>query len=461
MGIDSPICYKHKLTKHYAMNQDLSKRINTSAISVYVGPPTLCNFNHVSGSSTLISGSRTGQSVPNFKSKIRNHQNATSNYEYKALTRYSQRPLVFTEDIGKQACGLDATNVVRPRRTTALCNPNFTVPSSFPTLRTELRNRAIARVYNKIDTREARINSLVPLIEMKELRGSVKSLAGLVESRLTYLISILKRIVSRPKQASAFLANNVAEQYLTFHFGISPLVTDVAHAAEAFANQLDDYQHKPYKVVAYERDQWLTSKKGSTGASAVPIGHNCSYYQRLEHELLYKLTVGVLPILESSTDFKAFATQFGVSLPSVPSAIWEIIPYSWMVDYFFNIGSLLNTNLRSDVNPYYVVESSRYTIKINTDFNEPFSGGPPRHLIGIEQPGNFSGEYVWYKRQSLGLNIPLQTLWFKSPSDWFATSRLASLVSVLAIQNAQLRANASYYDNVIKRHRRRHRRQTA
>lgn len=165
-----------------------------------------------------------------------------------------------------------------------------------------------------------------------------------------YLTSLKKRKrtfrnVRNPLKRLRAAQTVLADTWLEFSFGWKPLVHDIDDAAKTLANRLAS-SPKWQPVTAVGRDEQTAS---------VATGSNCGtnmgsiinrYLYTTTKEVHYKGQVNVVHPSQNASWHAGF-------IPSdwAPT-VWELIPYSFLVDYFANLGqiiscaSLLQTNLR-------------------------------------------------------------------------------------------------------------------
>lgn len=71
---------------------------------------------------------------------------------------------------------------------------------------------------------------------------------------------------------------------------------------------------------------------------------------------------GAFPLPSSDSDLRKRA--LGLSLDQVPIAIWEALPWSFLVDYFFNVGNLLQAANRVVATPVSACVMTAYTTNV-------------------------------------------------------------------------------------------------
>lgn len=144
----------------------------------------------------------------------------------------------------------------------------------------------------------------------------------------------LRRLPLGKRVAKAI--DTVSGIWLEEVFGWAPLVSDLDSAAKALAKLKNDSRWRYQIVSATGRsEQQLSLGTWKTYTSA----QNSVQY-RIQHvgltSVRYTGEVQVAPA--SARPLR----QLGVSLRDVVPSIWECIPYSFLVDYFVNVGDVIN-----------------------------------------------------------------------------------------------------------------------
>lgn len=206
--------------------------------------------------------------------------------------------------------------------------------STFPGNRvdTSLKDIAVSRLRSKLAAHSKSMNVVVPLAELRELRGLVRGVAQLSSSMLTTLIDIKR---TRGRSALKW----ASDAWLSFQFGVKPMVGDVAAAAEAVASYLTATDH----TVRLEASSPVITRQVSSIRGNYP-----SYFGTVHKEILqgvsrlsYRVVAGFHCPVSSGNDYR-LDSQFGLSFQALPAVLWELTPYSWVVDYFTNVGEFLD-----------------------------------------------------------------------------------------------------------------------
>jgi hypothetical protein len=183
----------------------------------------------------------------------------------------------------------------------------------------------------------------------------------------------------------------ISNGWLQFKFGIQPLVNDLDDGVRATAEY---FNHVPRERVSYtSRQKFVTTALSSTTGF-----YNLSYRIRTTRESSYRITTrGAVKVTGPDQTNPAFIRHFGLSWREAVLAGWEIIPYSFLVDYFTNIGDFLEAAMFPQAElawtnqSKYTEHKADLTIPFDTLFN---------NVIAPTAPG-FS--WVWKGDPSLHL----------------------------------------------------------
>lgn len=121
-----------------------------------------------------------------------------------------------------------------------------------------------------------------------------------------------------------------ASNYLEFHFGWSPLIGDIYEAAEVLSNPIT-----PHKVRARGKiSRILTQGPWPTYQDSV------NTYRRPELTDGFTQTIEWRAEVLVSNPNLALAQQCGLVNPL--TIAWELVPFSFVLDYFLNVGDFLD-----------------------------------------------------------------------------------------------------------------------
>jgi len=279
---------------------------------------------------------------------------------------------------------------------------------------------AIGRFRSKIAAISEQYKALVPIGELKDLRSLVKSMTSLTEKLVVAIIE-LKRTKGRS------LAKLAGDLYLTWSFGIRPMMGDLKGLADSlWAFLMRKVQTA--RVSASARTDWYAHQK-ATGQGGKALRCPLSYDTYAKHELSIRYIAGWKFDLYNGVDYTA-ADHFGLTPPNFVPAAWKLLPFSWLTDYFLTIGDFLDDVFTSPGGqPVFMVKSRKYTLQCDGAF---------RHSAGTDVKGTFSDgkyhlHYVEFDRTPL-VNLPTRPLRIRSVDEIAknGVSKLLNLVSLAA-----------------------------
>lgn len=287
---------------------------------------------------------------------------------------------------------------------------------------TLLRDSALCKFRNRIQSHYGSKETMAPLAELKELRSGIRGLTGLTTDFLHDLLTIRR---TKGRNALKYASN----AWLNFNFGVSPLVAEIAGTIQAVENFLNRTDHS-FRVSSNAETNWVSTSKELNGAAMLSAGLDT--YANIKHTLSYRYAGGFHSLVESGNNY-GIADHFGLSWRELIPTYWELIPYSWAVDYFTNIGAYLSDTFQLPpgslgfcyLNRKYTMEAQLYT-KMSTYSGDRYatSGHNCKH-----------GRFVYYSFSRTKIaSLPYPSLRFKTADEigFNGVKRLLNLAAVLA-----------------------------
>ncbi len=293
---------------------------------------------------------RTGERVEKWKSKISSLVQAGSPF---STTRYTH----YVKSVAQgQYEGYDyklptppwSNNYINRYRGYWVYAP---APSTVNHLSTDgalAEQRALMLLYKRIRAHEEAFNMAPVLAEMNETIDMIVRPASALREGITKHLRSVQKLKGRWLRGVPFhkrretLLRAAAGSWLEFSFGWAPTVSDVAAGAEALAKFVQD-EHVGYKRISAQGSSVQSMDLGTS-----ILWNGTLEEQRIRQSWETKRTVRYIVghrsdvITNSKGDFVHFLANFGLTnWRNVAVGAWEIIPYSWLVDYFTNIGELI------------------------------------------------------------------------------------------------------------------------
>lgn len=263
------------------------------------------------------------------------------------------------------------------------------------------KDLALASLKRKLSNRVGDMQLMAPLAELREVRGLVKQTALMTSSMLQTLIDI-----KRTKGKSA--AKYASQAWLAFGFGISPLLADTRNLCNSISSYL-------LRTDITERLTGTASTDFVTYANSNALGtfsSNLRTNARFDWKVSYRYTAAFSVPLKSATNY-GVSDHFNISFGALVPTFWELVPYSWALDYFTTVGAYLDDTFTSDASKcLYCVESKKTTasctIRGVIQANNPTV---TKVLQSSVKPGLV--RYWHFRRTPLAI-LPTRTLRFKS-----------------------------------------------
>lgn len=149
--------------------------------------------------------------------------------------------------------------------------------------------------------------------------GDLVRVARAIKRRDPNIVRAIKKRQSRKRD----IAKDPAGLWLQYHFAIVPTIMDIHHAAELFSFVF------PEPVINFSSGgDWNDSYTHYKGDSRHQ--YNTAYVR-------YRVKLGCT--VEAVNPNIQLATMLGFGQPL--SVAWEMTPFSWFVDYFVNVGQLV------------------------------------------------------------------------------------------------------------------------
>jgi hypothetical protein len=286
---------------------------------------------------------RSGAKVPNFRELIAAGRDASSTFSSSdaKYDRNKSYAYVLKRVTPPTALPYDRGNIVirEPQ-------PDF---NWYPQVVGAARTIALKRLYNRIDDAVGRFQAGVALGEMRETKRLLGSRAALLGESVS---DSLKRLSKEARYLryvrrlpGARIAARVSDLWLEYSFGWRPLIGDVNSLHNSFVKQFDTSR--------------IRVSSSATESKSTPTVRQTSGYDYTE--TITERTVQYLSthrFVYGLRQPSSALTKWGTSPMDGLSVAWELIPWSFLIDYFVDIGTFIRSFQYSNLQVIYGSEAT-------------------------------------------------------------------------------------------------------
>jgi hypothetical protein len=375
---------------------------------------------------SLTSTRSDGGSNPAWKQRIKAHTEVTSSLSG-TLLRVSRNPITgFMIRDMQNSDGFTWTRGIRVPFRGYTINTRVTGSPAASTIQSQLAETiAIKKFHRKVNGLTQDFQGLVFLGELREtlkmLRNPFEQLRK--AAKKDYLDALQRRKKSDPRNWTKAISGT----WLEFMFGVQPLLSDIESASNAWSRlNWDPLLLKRIKVSASDTEQQNapTDHFWSTTAGLVFTGQTKQYKtKKVIYRALWARSRTTPEDL--STKNRAF-DSLGIGFREFVPAAWELLPWSFLVDYVTNIGDVLEQTFTSFADIRYIVgtrvdsnisESVQDYSELHTRFNNTNAG--VKYIKGQSSgPAKLKVERISFQRNAIPTNsFPINGFQWELPSN--------------------------------------------
>jgi hypothetical protein len=285
----------------------------------------------------------------------------------------------------------------------------------------KIQNAASLGFLKKCKQAQRQLSSGVVLGEIRETLHLIKNPAKAFRDLLTDYVRSCRGKAKRlsPKRHASMVAN----QWLEYSFGMLPLLSDIKAGYEAL-QRIYIKPHFAY-VIHVVREPfygYVDQKNIDLFSGYVPATLIRSVF-RIGGK---RISGGVKLAQKDLAKYQAL----GLGLDEFIPTVYELIPYSFLVDYFTNLGGVLevcsfnrldivwqSSSVFTDDNEYYTIQPRR---------TSTFAGNEVKYYELT--PGQYHRQSKSFARTALAIDVP--SLAVKIPGDWHKFLNIAALASL-------------------------------
>lgn len=249
--------------------------------------------------------------------------------------------------------------------------------------------QALSRMYDRIRSESYSANGLLFLGELRETIHLIRHPLEALETGLRKYMSALKstrrdvskRIHRRKSETDRFyvrrrldaVKNAMAGEWLAFRFGALPAISDAKDLAEASLNLIYGRIDKTrLRSKSTERESAIESKSTNTPYACIQIVTN--FNRKTSVSVQY--VCGLKRTLDAPTSgLQRIASETGFQLQNFVPTVYNLIPYSFLVDYVSNLGNVIEAACTDTSNVTFVCKTVKQVTSLianatQTPYNE-------------------------------------------------------------------------------------------
>lgn len=305
----------------------------------------------------------------------------------------------------------------------SVTSPGLGVPSGSTT--TNVHNRLLRKFYDALRSARSSVELGQDLGEYREtIKGILRPMHSMQDLINGYYAKLRKlKQIHHGKPVS--LRKALADSYLEWTFGWRPLALDVADAYSGLRNRSKFLPSKRFSVSASDIFQGSSTPYVPSG---LPSNLSCTktvqsrYQERVEGAVKVNLVNGNVPVLDvlELSKLSDFATT-----------AWDLLPYSFVIDYFTNIGDIISSLVLFDHDVMWTNWTTRTTT--TEEYQYRVSGLPVPITAGrttenYVQGGNSKQRVTSFTRSPSSLGGLIPSFRFSLPNSDKPWVNIAALV---------------------------------
>lgn len=306
----------------------------TEAYTNYFGQPVAEAWNEVHSQYDLqTSDSFVGNDQPKWRDMIKNGANAmnTANGQ---RTEFSHGSVTGSARYYYQPSFPPKTSPVTEFR--VQYKPIYG-PPTVPGLSSTAYNAALMGFVRKANKKISSFSGGPFLGELRETIHLLKRPVTGIKYALGNYLSDLDRNRNRAPRQKGARRRFVANKWLECSFGIKPLINDIKDGAEAASRLVNGFMPNDH-VSFWAEDVVQGAESGYATKGNI---NSVNWYESTLIRDESRVTVYGNVILENPGTPKGVADVLGIRPDQFVPTLWELIPYSWLVDYFSNVGEMI------------------------------------------------------------------------------------------------------------------------
>lgn len=176
--------------------------------------------------------------------------------------------------------------------------------------------------------------------------GEIRETARLLRHPLRSLTELAEAFYKPSKSGKIRnIVNKSSGAFLEWTYGAKPLMRDLVDAALATQNVI--MKKNSYR----DRGAGTAINRSALGPYVQPVG-SFSFYDHWSTTTEYRVSVAQGHLLTTRTSDIVYR-EFGFDWRGIPDDLWNLIPYTFLVDYVSNLSDIINSPMIATRTPFY------------------------------------------------------------------------------------------------------------
>lgn len=270
-------------------------------------------------------------------------------------------------------------------------------------------NQARMRFYSNLASVNNAFKGMVFTGELKESLRMIRNPAQSLRKGISDYLDRLKK--DGPRKSRRDRPKFVRDTWLEYSFGWKPLISDLENATVAFLKS--KWTRPIFKMVRGSGSQGTQPKQDPVSYVSAGVS---GIYLRFNKEHSSRADVRYYGIVRSTGTGPSSFGYYGFSPSEFVPTLYELIPYSFLVDYFTNLGDIVSSWSYRNIGCEWAARGTKvYNLSEIRNAAIVLEGNPSiRFRYNRGDPGKSSAEYSTKVRTN-SVTVPLPTFQWEVP----------------------------------------------
>lgn len=360
------------------------------------------NGSVLNSNSFMLNGSRAGTDNRGWRARVKAGYQAGSNYSTSRYDIVVHQP-GFINSTEEFYDNLGQPVNKRSQNLTGIYLGVDTAFNHYQDVTTTQENEAIMKLISKIRSESSGANGLLVFAELRETLHMLRNPAEALRKMTTQLIdnlNIQRSVVLRTRQRKSETMKSFSDRrrkmmvkgfsgtWLEYQFGVQPFLSDVEDLAKTAYDHITQ-PRKRTRLMARSTEFTASQTYPEVASELAPNVRLFSTEVR-NGKSGVQYIVGMAPsVIGPDRPLARLAQSFGLTIENFVPTVYEIIPYSFLIDYFSNLGDIITAASTCTSNVLWIVRTVRQRTEygVITTRAEPIS---PKTGNGVYRTVDFS-----------------------------------------------------------------------